>query len=688
MIRKTAFVSFFMLISFSLFSQEVEVLDEIVVTATKTDRKVLEVPARVELLPAYMLKIHNIFMVDDILSQVSGVNVSRTEGVYAKKSTVSVRGMGSDQGRTLILTDGIPLNKLSTGSVNWNMINPYTVSSIEVVKGPGSSLYGGNAMGGTVNIITRSPEQGVHGYAAFDYGTYNTLTGNAGMTVRKGSVYGGINGMYRQGNGFNPYPKELQNEETIAAGVEEYQAGGYIGWDIDRNNNVQVNLSRYDGTRGTGDRIFYGDSIIDATGRYRDNEIRFRYKGKSGASNWEVAAFYLGEEMNETKYKSKQLYDIVADRKDWGVWLNYGYDINGKVRLMSGLEYKGGLVDGRDIYRTSTDMVINRGKSKTFAGFVQAEIDPFGGKLTFMPSLRYDLSRFYDAAYEILLPTSATSSLVQFTSGELADQAKWQGAFSPKLAMQYGIARHTRIYASMSSGWRPGSLEDMCRFGIKKTGFIVANPNLSPERIYTYELGGDVEITMGLSLSASGYYSDGHDFIYSVSTGRKFMDGKKEKDELKVSNIAGVEIYGGEVNAVYSNFLLTGLDVFANYTYTHASIKEYSKTQETDEDLTGKFLTCTPRHQVASGASLRNRYFHASITYRYTGSQYMTDNNSTQEEDMIVAHGLVDIRAGYTFRNWVTLSAGVNNLTNKVFLTSSDQVGMGRFLYTKLDFRF
>ncbi len=66
----------------------------------------------------------------------------------------------------------------------------------------------------------------------------------------------------------------------------------------------------------------------------------------------------------------------------------------------------------------------------------------------------------------------------------------------------------------------------------------------------------------------------------------------------------------------------------------------------------------------------------------------MTDNNSTQEEDMIVAHGLVDIRAGYTFRNWVTLSAGVNNLTNKVFLTSSDQVGMGRFLYTKLDFRF
>ncbi|MFA5738384.1 MAG: hypothetical protein WC902_06295 [Bacteroidales bacterium] len=63
-------------------------------------------------------------------------------------------------------------------------------------------------------------------------------------------------------------------------------------------------------------------------------------------------------------------------------------------------------------------------------------------------------------------------------------------------------------------------------------------------------------------------------------------------------------------------------------------------------------------------------------------------NNSTEEEDMIVAHGLVDIRAGYTFRNWVTLSAGVNNLTNKVFLTSSDQVSMGRYLYTKLEFRF
>lgn len=664
-------------------------LDEVVVSATKTELKTIDVPSRIQTIPIYRMKANTIFNIDDIFSQISGLTNSRSDGVYSKKSTVSMRGMGGDQGRTLVLMDGVPYNKYSTGSVNWNMIDQYDVDRIEVVKGPGSSLYGGNAMGGTINIITKKQHRGVHGYAGVDYGSYNTGGANVGVNASNSVVYGGVSGFYRQGDGFNSYPEDMRDSTTIAAPLREYRASAFLGWNINKNNTIQFNGGYYDGLRGTGDRVFIkGEDPLDTKGRYQDQEYRLKYKGKGTNNSWEIIGYFMNEKMSETKYKSKQLYDVASIRQDWGAFANYSHKIGTHTRLLAGIEYKGGLVNGKDVYRTTTDIVTNRGKSDNLAALLQAEFTFFNNSFSIIPSLRYDISHFHDAAYTIDNPTDATLSMQQFVSDKLADTTKWRGALSPKLSMQYKFNESSRIYASVSSGWRPGSLEDMCWFGVKKTGYIVANPNLKAERVYTYEVGGDVFVLGGFTMSASAFYSDGHDFIYQVGTGRKFPDGRKMKDELKLSNVARARIFGAEADFVYTNLFTKGLDLFANYTYTNATITKYNKTLESDADLTGKFLTYTPEHLASAGVTYRCKYINANIAYTWEGKQYMTDVNSTEERDIIKAHGSLNAKIWYNFRNFATISLGGINLINEKYYTSSGQISMGRYLYIKLDFRF
>lgn len=663
-------------------------LQEVVISATKTETKVIDVPTRVQTVPVFKLRANNVFMVDDILSQVSGVNVSRSDGVYAKKSTVSLRGMGSDQGRTLVLLDGIPYNKYSTGSVNWNMINPYDVDRMEVVKGPGSSLYGGNAMGGTINIITRKPQKGVHGYAALDYGSYNTLGTNAGVNGSNGKIFGGVNGSFRHGTGYNAYPEALRDSATIPMSLREYDVNGFLDFHLNENNTLQFNAGYYDGQRGTGDRVFLKDQTIDTKGRYQDQEYRLKYTGKGTHNSWEISGFYLKEIMSETKYKSKNLYDVASTRLDWGAWANYTHQMGEHVRLLAGLEYKGGSVDGTDSYRTSTDVVTNRGKSDNVAALVQAELNFADGHFALIPALRYDFSHFHDAAFTIDNGTSATESIKQFVSTTLADSTQWVGALSPKLSLQYKFGSSSRLYASVSSGWRPGSLEDMCWYGVTKKAYTVANPSLRPETILTYEVGGDLLIRDGFTLSASAYYSDGRDFIYQVGTGREFPDGKKMKNEAKYQNIGRAQIYGIEADAAYNNLFTQGLDVFANYTYTHATVKEFHKTLESDADITGNYLTYTPMHMAAMGITYRSRYINANVAYNWMSRQFMSDDNSVEEGNLIQAHGTLNAKIWYTFCGHITLALGGNNLTNAIWYTSSDQLSMGRYLYAKLEFRF
>ncbi|MEI3155662.1 MAG: Plug domain-containing protein [Odoribacter sp.] len=108
-----------------------------VVTGSRTERPVTQSPGSINIVTPLLLRNSPAQSVDDILTMLSGVNTTRSDGISNIHTNVSIRGLaGDEQGRTLVLFDGIPINTSDEGGVNWNSIHIGNIQRIEVFKGP------------------------------------------------------------------------------------------------------------------------------------------------------------------------------------------------------------------------------------------------------------------------------------------------------------------------------------------------------------------------------------------------------------------------------------------------------------------------------------------------------------------------------------------------------------------------
>ena len=201
------------------------ILKEIVVTGSRTERPISQSPGSIHVVTPVLLRNAPAQTTDDILVMLSGVNTTRSDGLSNMHSNVSIRGLaGDEQGRTLVLFDGIPLNTSDEGSVNWNSIHIDNVQRIEVFKGPGSSLYGNNAMGGVINIISKTPLSPLSINASASYGSLCTWKTSLGFSSRINNQFAlFISGYYNETNGFNNIPDSLRTDpdDSIARIMKE-----------------------------------------------------------------------------------------------------------------------------------------------------------------------------------------------------------------------------------------------------------------------------------------------------------------------------------------------------------------------------------------------------------------------------------------------------------------------------------
>ncbi|MBU2483411.1 MAG: TonB-dependent receptor plug domain-containing protein, partial [Proteobacteria bacterium] len=148
-------------------------MEEVVVTATKGEKKIEDVPVSALVVTKDEVEKIRATFADEALKYEAGAYLKRSK-FAATTNNVTLRGFTGDQ-RTLVLLDGQPLNDAYGGGVEWSAIPLENVEKIEVVKGPASSLYGGYAMGGVINIITRKPEKETFSVksSASAYNTYH-----------------------------------------------------------------------------------------------------------------------------------------------------------------------------------------------------------------------------------------------------------------------------------------------------------------------------------------------------------------------------------------------------------------------------------------------------------------------------------------------------------------------------------
>ena len=656
-------------------------LKDVVVSATKTGREILQTPVRILNIPIQSMRSSPIFISDDILKGVSGLVVTRNMGIYDKHASVSARGMGKEQARTLILIDGVPINKLSTGSANFGMINQAILERVEVVKGPNSNIFGGSAMGGSINYISKDVKEGLRTHLQTEYASYNTIGTRVFTTYGKRGFFVGVSGFYRKSDGYNP--SEVIDSTTTNISLDEKNGGVILGYKDDKFGIIKAEFNYTDALRGKGERLFTSGDVIDAFNHYVNKNYRLSWNKVLGNSSFSATGYISKEDYEEIKWKGSDIFDVVVDRQDYGALATYSYSGLKNNSLSAGIEFKGGSVDGRDVYRTSTDRVINKGKSNSASIFIQDEILLAGGKLLILPSLRGEIVWINDGGFFIEGGTSITNFLKPYT-GELS-KSSWS-SLSPKLAARWLIGEGSRIYGSFSRGFRPGSLEDMTRTGSISGGVILANTSLRPEFINTYEAGGDIKIADKLYLSPSVYYSLGTDFHYAVNTGETIRIGNKNRPLMSMQNVGKVEIIGAEADLNYTP--LMGLDLNVNYTFTHSKIVDYDVNIGAGNiDITGKFLTYTPKHMLNGSLTWRNRIISLNATFRHTSSQYMNSLNLPNDErdvNIIPALNYVDLKVWRGVGSHLVVSAGATNLFDQKYLDSSGLLSLGRFLFLQL----
>lgn len=132
-------------------------MEELISISTRTEKPVSDVPGSVSVVTREEIEKRNVKSVDNILSFTPGIFNRRSKGLMDSQAFISLRGMPANGSRTLVMMDGISLNDGYTRAVSYGGLAPEDVERVEVVRGPFSSLYGGNAGGGVVNIVTKLP---------------------------------------------------------------------------------------------------------------------------------------------------------------------------------------------------------------------------------------------------------------------------------------------------------------------------------------------------------------------------------------------------------------------------------------------------------------------------------------------------------------------------------------------------
>lgn len=647
------------------------ILKEIVVTGSRTERPISQSPGSIHVVTPVLLRNAPAQTTDDILVMLSGVNTTRSDGLSNMHSNVSIRGLaGDEQGRTLVLFDGIPLNTSDEGSVNWNSIHIDNVQRIEVFKGPGSSLYGNNAMGGVINIISKTPLSPLSINASASYGSLCTWKTSLGFSSRINNQFAlFISGYYNETNGFNNIPDSLRTDPdySIARFMKEGGIYSKILYTPISLFNIEIAYDLYQDKRGEGEKIEAPE------GEYRHfnhHRIQTRFHGGKNTFSYQLACYFqrqnyfkLDERITRNTY---QRFDVKSDRDDWGSILHVR--LNNKHNDLSiGGEFKHGSIDGGDYYVTSPDQVLNRGTMNFVSVFIQDEITFWKKRLWLQLALRYDNAFFHKGSFE-----AKGENVTDFNTynGPLPNN-RWDN-FSPRAALRYNPTQNISTYISYSQGFRASILDDLCRSGWMWVGPKIANPELGPEKINNYEIGGKFRLLPPLSVSPSLYYACGKDFLYYVATGEKLW-GKR--DIYQRQNISEVEVQGLESDVDYMPF--QSLKINLNYSYNHAKIKNFSKNPE----LNDKILTYAPNHQLKGYILWTGKSMSVMVRGLYKTKQYTTEDNSSS----IAGFSVWDMQLSKRFfQNKLYISGEIINLFNNRHMNTKEYRSAGRIANLKL----
>lgn len=724
-------------------------LDEVVVTATRTEKSIADAPGSVSIVTAEEMKKRNIQSVDQALTLLPGVFVNRSKSLMNTTAAATLRGMPL-QGRTLIMMDGVPINDAYSSGVLWGGLYAEDLSRIEVVRGASSSLYGGNAMGGVINLLSTMPNKreitfnsgygsGLEGEPSMD--NLWKVGGSYGDRIGKLKLYTSFR--YRSTDGYPAGLTVVSAAPTAASGI----SGATPTTD---NKGAKRYLIGDSGNNGWWD---YGASFRAQYDFTDTNYLRFSWQRNSNKYTYGTAHSYLRDASGNPVYSYT----------------------NGKATISESNFLSGEGGGTQDIYTISGEALVGdlKGKftfsildqnenwyiSPTTSGTTRATLDSGPGKLSESPnrtyftdlqiskpirekhlltgglSFRYDYADSTDTALTDWRHADSTTGSPTYWSGGAAT------TYSAYLQAEIALLDNLTLFAGVRDDYwvsfdgYAGQVASSTTNAFSDHYKGQSRNSVSPKGAIVFKpLDGTIlRVSGGKAFRAPTIYQQYKTWSSKTASTETINQGNPDlKPETVWSWDGGVEQTlwrGAKAKATYfENYLddmmynLTigttssggittttkrqmnvgaaeskgvelefeqcfgkWLRIFSTYTYTNTRVTE----NKANPALEGKQLTQVPRHNISGGFDASYGPASLFMSGRYIAKRFGSDDNSDTAGNAYTTYDsyfVMDLKAGYTVTDWATFSFSIDNLLDRKYY--SYYPAPGRSWFASLDLKF
>jgi vitamin B12 transporter len=692
-------------------------LSEVVVTATRSAVEKNKTPQSIEVITQKDIELTPAQEFTDILKKNASINVIQYPGLSAG---VGIRGFrpqfsGLNQ-RTLLLVDGRP-----AGTVNLATINPSDIERIEVLKGPASALYGAQAMGGVVNVITRKSSGKIRSSVFAEYGSFETLKAGAitGGNIterldydlsfttfdRNKNVKLGDGNLFRDmlnaGTATKYYPEGPQEEDDSRGdGLRrEYTRLNYntgslrLGYQLSSNLRVDVK-----GERFVAKNIEAPSDIAFGNGRPSTKDIS-RTNGELGLSgkvrNHQLfLRGYTAEENNHNYTLISRGVPIVPylsfqSSTAWqGIQLKDVYQLH-RHSIISGIDYNNASTRSRSFNSDNTERAPFSPSYSlvTSAVYAQGQFLFLQDKLIVNPGVRYDL---------ITYDVKETPFLNTYTPGRETNPF-----FSPSLAVQYQLINPLTVHATIGRAFVTPDAYNVAGYSELiaangKAAVTQGNPNLKTENSTTWDAGVRFERKeVGFSADVTYFRTHVNDRITTLRTTPAIQEFTESGYEIasrstyvnaNEANIRGLEVELGYDFGALSNYRYM-LRLFTNVTSIH---KAEEVTMGTDGSETVKDIYNVANLTTNYGLEYSNlKGLDLRLNGRYVGNRKDTDFNDPKYPEIeYPAFMVMDLSAAYTYAQKHTLTLLVNNITDENYYEKRGYNMPGRNFSVRYGLRF
>ena len=655
-------------------------VEELTITATRGRTPVFAAPYTVSVLKERALRQRQVRNLPEALSETPGVLVQKTANGQGSPYLRGFTGY-----RTLALIDGIRYNNSvyrDGPSEYFSLIDAYTLESIELLSGPASTLYGSDAIGGVLNLKTKSSghedekpgRMFLHGAQSLRLALgESSQISRSELTTGRGGAWGLRLGYSWKGFGD---VRAADLGRLPKTGYSEYAYDARL--DIRLNPDWQMTLARQSLTQDDVWRThstlfaksFAGSAIGKDRRRLKDQQRTLNYLKLSGSR--------LGDRIRAaTLTLSYQSSDEDGDRIRRDGRRNIEFFDSRMYGLDLQLESDtaiGGWVYGLDYYQDKVDT--GRSDFNADGSLRRVRIQgPVGDDASFSILGAYLQGRF-DLGDRLTVTAGSRLSHIRAAIGRFQDPATGRPAsFRDDWSSHVSAARASysldaedacRLWAGLSQSFRAPNIADLSRFGKSRSNETeVAATDLSPEKFLTWEAGLKLE-RAGFNFTGTYYFTDISDYITSTPTGRVIAN----EIEVSKQNSASGFVQGIELTADYR--FGNGLTPYGHITWLEGKLDVFNTTAS--KTAVTEYLSRVMPLTVVAGLKWQNAddslWANLALTHATRADKLSAgDRGDTQRipPGGTPAYTLLNLRGGLRINDHLAVNLALNNLLDEAY---------------------